>query len=357
MSSPSLWSKLCAFRPEDADIPLFKFWVEKSSPCPLDLTLVQGGEAEWGCTDAMHGILEIALAHSSRWRSITLLLFKDMEELVTTYPVAMPLPCLQSFDISLKRWTSQGSQHLVRVFSSSSALRSVFLRDGICPAPLFIQHFPWALLHTIVLCEIALQDLLEILPLATSLKTLGIGSLHSNSSIPPTALEPRSPIVLPYLSTLRLSRYINLSPLFNSLHLPSLSSLTLRSGLGLQASPDVEFTAIKDLSVRSGCRIDHLCWSHEGINLAPWFMEHAPAAFPHLRDLDIELDVPPESVAALTQVPEKDSVFPLLRSLRLRGCTADRSSVEKMLSSRPDLQAASIRLRDPVSHRSTEICL
>ncbi|KAJ3505272.1 hypothetical protein NMY22_g17645 [Coprinellus aureogranulatus] len=87
MSTPSLWSKLCAFYPEPTDISLFRYWLSLSSSCPLELELIQKSALDPGRTDAefVHPVicqlLQLALQHSGRWRTLTLGLSQDVESL------------------------------------------------------------------------------------------------------------------------------------------------------------------------------------------------------------------------------------------------------------------------------------
>ncbi|KAJ3547550.1 hypothetical protein NMY22_g1598 [Coprinellus aureogranulatus] len=262
MSTPSLWSKICVFRPQLVDIPLFEFWLEKSSNCPLVLDIMQKVNDEWGSIDeAMHRVLSLAFAHSSRWRSISLLLFDDMEALVSTYPATVSLPSLESFHLHFyKKWTTQGGLHILRMLSSSPALRSAHFGRGICPNPLLIANLPWELLHSVSLGDISLPDLLTALSLATNLESLHVSSIISDPSTP-TTIDQRSHILLPSLSTIYLWGYADISPLFNALRLPNLSSLELQHGLGNTASPEAGFTAIRDLVDRSACRMRRLYWN------------------------------------------------------------------------------------------------
>ncbi|KAJ3503721.1 hypothetical protein NMY22_g18149 [Coprinellus aureogranulatus] len=192
MSTPSLWSKICVFRPQLVDIPLFEFWLEKSSNCPLVLDIMQKVNDEWGSSDeAMHRVLSLAFAHSSRWRSISLLLFDDMEALVSTYPDTVLLPSLESFHLHFyKKWTTQGGLHILRMLSSSPALRSAHFGRGICPNPLLIANLPWELLHSVSLGDISLPDLLTALSLATNLE-----SLHAPYCTRPASRSGLTPIL------------------------------------------------------------------------------------------------------------------------------------------------------------------
>jgi hypothetical protein len=321
------------------DVPLFEFWLERSSTCPLDLTINQQlGDEEYD--EGTELLLRAAFAHSSRWRKVELRLHSDMESMFSTdSPLQhVSLPILIAAHLDLVDWTVQGCKILSQLISTSSSLRSVEFGTG-CPAATDLSDIPWANLSAVTLGCIEVTCLLELLPQMTVLNSLTIDTLIIPWPPAPVQSSPAPTITLPGLQSLSIDRYSDLSPFFDNLTLPSLSNLTLLTGAG--ASLEAEWSTVRRLVERSSCPIRSLTYSGAGVDgiESVRALVEVTQFLPELKRLRIACAVGPVLIAALTLNQGKASdIFPLLRSLELPKCRAPGDDVEKLVLSRPLLE-------------------
>ncbi|KAJ3523634.1 hypothetical protein NMY22_g11351 [Coprinellus aureogranulatus] len=351
MSTPSLWSKLLVSCPEPSDIPLFERWLELSSSCPLDLTIIQGSMADSGVIDpetvesVAYRVLQLALQHSGRWRTVTLQLDQYAESMFAAHSLSTPL--LQDIRFHLGGWSEEGCDALSRLVSSSPSLQAATW-GRMCRMAPFIRNMDWSKLLRIDLQFITTSDLEQILQETTHLQSIVIRDLEEDTL-------PDSIIRLPHLSSLSVGSYNDLSPLFDLLCLPALSSLTLNRGFG--STTDAGWTSLTRLVDRSGCRILALEWSHHALSeqtLVQFLRNASSTVLPFVERLNIKSAVRRPTVEAF-QLNPKDttSIFPSLRSLKMGSCSVDDLALEAMLTSRPLLREVDIRLcREDAGRRS-----
>ncbi|TEB25390.1 hypothetical protein FA13DRAFT_1167542 [Coprinellus micaceus] len=350
MSNPLLWAKLCALRPEPQDIPVFEFWLSRSSPYPLDLTIVEGrGNQKADLNDTTCQILLSASAHSPRWKAISLQLGRDLEALFVTPsgPTSLQLPSLRGFRLDLVDWSTEGSQCMSRMLSKGPELQSAAWGSA-CQIPCFFSDTPWAGLHTIQIGHVNLSDLLQILHVATALHTLFIDYLQVDCSVPSPLTGTTYRIELPSLSSLTLLRYDSLVPLFDSLRVPSLSSLALKFGMGSSLAYDAGWRSLAGLVHHSSCRITSLTWSddlHPEQQFLGKIDDTYASIFFHLHDLRIESPVGKKTVETFSPLGGQCHNLRALRTFELRDCTAEYDSVLAIIAC-SHLDWVDIKLRD-----------
>ncbi|KAJ3504428.1 hypothetical protein NMY22_g17928 [Coprinellus aureogranulatus] len=346
--NPTLWSKLCAFRAQPCDIPLFQFWLSLSAGAPLDFAIWQRykEQREEDVDTVAHTLLLLALEHSDRWKSVRLRLTQDMEPLLTAAGKPLPMSSLQSVDLDIWDWSPEGLRSFVELLSASSTLRDVSLGSIDQSSP-FMGGLPWANIRKIDLPEIQLTDLLSLLRFATSLEHLSVIWVHGKRC---TLAAPatNTPIHLPFLTTVELKRYYDAPALLDMLSAPSLSTLSLDSGLDTTRGTGNGWKSLHDLMQRSGsgCRIQSLCWHDRHLPeeaLIEHFKKGSGTTFSKTRHLKIRTSVGIKMVEALTLRPGNNRpLFPSLEWLELEFCLADAGALQDMISSRPLLRRVEI---------------
>ncbi|TEB10082.1 hypothetical protein FA13DRAFT_1035805 [Coprinellus micaceus] len=346
-SCPPLWSKLCAFGAEPSDIPLFERWLSMSLHCPLDLTIAQRRGPDTGTVDTTtYQLLCIALQNSDRWQSVSLRLDQDLEPLFTTL---VPLSRLRRFRLDLDNWTPEGYHAISQILLSSPNIEAAAWGNA-CWIPRFGSCTMGTTLRSIKLGQVNTQDLCALLALTPLLQSLVCDFVEVPYPNPPLSSPPSGPIDLLHLSSISLVHYDDPSPLFNSLHLPALSSLALGAGLGSAAAGGAGWASLNALVQRSDCCISSLSWSHDRLAedaLVHSFTQASTTVFLYLRHLNIGSPVSRKFIEALnTPIETNPPIFPDLQSLELRDCNVDYDILRVMLISRLSLQKVDIKIRD-----------
>ncbi|KAJ3518946.1 hypothetical protein NMY22_g13428 [Coprinellus aureogranulatus] len=332
MSNPSFWSKIavCAARP--FDFPLFEFWLSLSGDCPLDLTISQR-EAVDGVTQR---ILLTIMPHSSRWKSVTWRLEPDMEKLVTNTLVNLSLPQLERFCLGINnlRWSAEGVAQVSHLLSSGPCVRSASFELRMCD-PSSLAATNWGRLSDVQFSHIQLVDLLQVLPQMECLQKLSIAGVHDKAQGRSAhALHP--PMLLPHLTAISIERHNDLSPLWDSLTLPSLHTLHLGDGFGWGPGVETRSVPLAQLVKRSGCTVLTLHWvdSSDPATLIRILHNASTSIFPSLLQIKLGSIVNNDVVAEFTS----GGLFPHLRDMELRDCCADHASLQELSVSRPLLR-------------------
>lgn len=340
MDTPSLWSKLCAWCPVADDLPLFDFWLARSSGCALDIHIIApSSTGNPAATSITLEILTSLMQVASRWRKMALHLGPDMESFFTLVPRQV-LPSLQELDLNLSDWSPNGTRTIAQFFASSPQLHTVEWGDLCLKAPLLAET-SWATVTTLSLGCITFSDLYQALPQLTSIRTLVLNDIEGTDIEEPLKLsESRATVVeLPHLHRLSCGRYNNITPIFDCLSIPCLSEIVLKSGMGIDAphvwtGPD----AFARLVERSRCRLTSLEWKHYSLPqlwLAQFLVQASTEIMPHLEHLEITSLVSNDLVESL--VLRNGGPFPLLESFDFPNCRAHRATLDALLDSRPNL--------------------
>ncbi|KAJ3504431.1 hypothetical protein NMY22_g17930 [Coprinellus aureogranulatus] len=252
MGNPTFWSKLCAVRAEPCDVPLFKYWLSLSASTPLEFEIIQRPESatDWDIDTAAHTLLSIFLEHSDRWKSVCLALTHDLEPLFTATGKLLPVPSLQSVDLTFSNWTPEGLRSLSTMLSASPLLRRVALGSIDQSSP-FMSGLPWANMRQIEISRVSLLDLVAILRSAESLEHLSVNQVQGRLSAS-SSPEGSTPIYLPSLTTIDLEHCDDPPALLDMLSVPSLSTYSTMSGLDTILGTGSGWTAFHELAQRSG---------------------------------------------------------------------------------------------------------
>ncbi|KAF5326288.1 hypothetical protein D9611_000679 [Ephemerocybe angulata] len=334
-SYPSLWARVCISRAEAHDIPLLEYWLARSTTCPLDVTVIQRYKGYEEVVEPVTIEIISALArHSSRWRKLSLQLQPNMETPFLSLSPTLTIPLLEEFDLNLTTWSAKGWLYISEIMTNGPRVRS-----GAWNMALQHPGSSYQSLSTIRIGTIFLADLIPSLSQMMHVQSLTIDDLATNYGPPPPATlsATYSPIVLPNLSTLTLGRYPDISNLFISVTLPSLTELSLGLGFGFEISAVTGLHALGRLVERSGCCIRSLTWTDvSGVEALPHFSSLGGHALDllHLRLWGRTSDV---TLAFLTSRGE-NTHFPSLQSLELQACEGSAEALEAMILSRPGLR-------------------
>ncbi|KAF5326289.1 hypothetical protein D9611_000678 [Ephemerocybe angulata] len=340
-SYPSLWARVCISRAEAHDIPLLEYWLARSTTCPLDVTVIQRYKGYEEVVDPITIEIISALArHSSRWRKLSLQLQPNMETPFLSLSPSLTLPLLEEFDLNLNTWSAKGWLYISEIMTNGPRVRS-----GAWNMALQHPGTSYQSLSTIRIGTIFLADLIPSLSQMMHVQSLTIDDLATSYGPPPPAtLSAKfSLIVLPNLSTLTLGRYPDISILFNSVSLPSLTELYLGLGFGFEISAATGVLAFARLVERSGCCIRSLTWADaSGDQALPLFSRLGDRAL-NLVHLCLRGRTSDSTLALLT-LGEENNLFPSLQSLELPACEGSAEALGTMISSRPSLRELDVAI-------------
>ncbi|KAJ3535730.1 hypothetical protein NMY22_g6350 [Coprinellus aureogranulatus] len=260
-----LWANLYVGHPQMQDLPLFNLWLERSASHPIDLDFRQrnyqpeeGGDEKAAAPVRAAIFFAEALKHSSRLRYVALHLDSDMEKRFISKIAGVDQHSIQGFFLDLSGWSSKGSERIFQFLCKSPRLSrggwgQVMSLQRIIT---FSQH-RWSRLTTIHLVIIGIRDALYLLPLIRFVESLMVGTLlyygdQYGTFEPAQELSRR--VKLRQLTTLAFGWYGDLSPIFDSLTLPALTSITLGSRfIQDDTRSEINQRSLQELEERSGC--------------------------------------------------------------------------------------------------------
>ncbi|KAJ3535737.1 hypothetical protein NMY22_g6349 [Coprinellus aureogranulatus] len=269
LATPALWATLSVDHPQMQDLPLFMLWLERSGGYPInldfrqltrDLPLFPEEEVDEKAAAPVTAAIFFAeiLVHSSRLRFLNLHLDSDMERPFIPLLAGVDQHSIEAFALDIAGWSTRGLEQM-----SQFLCKSPYLARGRWGQRMDFEQIVdysqqlWSRLSTIHISIIWRRDALHLLPQMQSVKSLSIGILlfvdqHGTSE---QAQKLPERVELGELTTLAFRWYRDLSPIFDSLILPSLTCVTLGSHFINKDDEHSENNqrSLQELLDRSGC--------------------------------------------------------------------------------------------------------
>lgn len=207
LSTPRLWASLSlSIRPKylNSDTKLAKTWLSRSGTCPLFISLRNGKPFQ----NNMQRLMQVLLAHCEHWYDIRLAV--NMPILRALSPAKNRLPMLQKLYICMTNVDA------FDIFNSAPQLRYFYLAGYNVLSKIQI---PWNQLQYCDTGNLQTDLCLDLFSLTPNLVRCTVSPSGQESS------EPRSPVQLPHLRSITISRTVQL---LDKLLVPELHEISFR---------------------------------------------------------------------------------------------------------------------------------
>jgi hypothetical protein len=337
-STGDLWQSIYIDPPRMEHIPLVRLWLSHARNYPLSLCLFQSGSPDDSELQATNEILSLFVRRLNRWKSIVFCFSANVP------PALMDLPhgaaaSLEAARVDARRWDRASADNLWRALHSSPTLSRPDWANLYWSAP--PSHAPWAqLTHIILEGSLSTDVVLGVLQHCQSVVNLDLAHLVSS-----TTSFHSSPVVLAHLRDAHISTEIGLGSLFQSLLLPSLTSLdvTYRHDAFNGCSPRY----LDDLIRRSQCQLDKLILRDADANATEdQILDYLRApALQSLVELQLSNPVSDTTIRSLSKHGGKEQLLPRLQALSLTCCTSDGVLSDMIISRLPTIRTIHVSLR------------
>jgi hypothetical protein len=336
-SMGDLWQSIYIDPPRMEHVALVRVWLNHARDYPLSLWLFQSGSPDDSELQATNEILSLFVRHLDRWKSIVFCFSANVPKALMDLPHGAAVS-LEAARVDARRWDRAIADNLWRALHSSPTLSRPDWANLYWSA--LPSHAPWAqLTHIILEGSLSTDGVLGILQHCQSVINLDLPHLVS----PRTSFHS-SPVVLAHLHNMHISTEIGLGSLFQSLLLPSLTSLDIsyRRDAFSACSPRY----LDDLICRSQCRLDKLILRDVDDSAAEdRILDYLRApALQSLVELQLCNLVSDKTIRLLSK-HGKEQLLPRLHALSLTCLTTDGVLSDMVVSRLPTLRTVHVSLR------------
>lgn len=271
---------------------------------------------------------------SARWRKFYLQLEPRMEGFFWIAPKA-PTSLLKELSLNLMEWSDERKAGIVKHFATSYPALRALKWEKACESPPDFSKIGFRSLTSLCIGEIDLTSFYEVLSQLTGMKELTLRRVETSATTVRQVLEGE--IKLPRLATLHVGVYKDVTPIFEVLSLPNLSSLYLKSGMGLSVQIDAGWEALNRVVQRSQCRIVSFAVGDAQLSQKKFgnlLYQASLTSVVNLRHLAIISRFESEAIEAFTG-HGCNLTFPLLQSMQLCHFKASDESLRGLIASRP----------------------